>query len=118
MSAESELRDVLVAHAPLAAAVPAQRISIDTVGAETPRPFIVLSKESETPDWGLDNTLLDTVTTLSVQVIGTSRQNAIAVRELVQAALLVEGVPWTGVAGGYDPEADLEAEVITLDWIT
>lgn len=118
MSAESELRAVLIAHAPLVAAVPATRIAVDTADADSPKPFIVFSKESDTPQWGLDNTLVGRHVVLSVQVVGSSRSNAIEVRELVEEALMAEGIPWSGGNGGYDPEADIEAEVLTVEWIT
>src|SRR6185312_10189129 len=117
MSAEADLRAVLIAHAPLVAVVPAKRIAVDAADTETPRPFIIFTKENESPFFGIDNTLHAESVTLSVQIIGQTRENAITVRDLVKAALLAEGVPWSGGSGGYDPESDIEAEVLTVEWI-
>lgn len=118
MSAESDLRAVLVASAGLIATVPAARIQIDAVNQGAARPYIAFSKQSAPPAFGMDNTLLGTITTIDIQCIGTSRSNAIAVRELVEAALIAGGQPWVSASAAYDPDNDLEVEVITLDWIT
>lgn len=118
MSAEADLRALLVAYAPLVAAVPVGCISIDSVDQGLARPYIAFSKQSAPPSFGLDNTLLGTITTIDIQCIGTSRLNAIAVRELVEAALLASGQGWVGATAAYDPENDLEVEVSTVDWVT
>ena len=60
MSAESEVRAVLIAHAPLLAAVPSARISIDAVMPTATRPYIAFSKQQVAEDTGLDNTRLAT----------------------------------------------------------
>lgn len=118
MSAEADLRALIVAHAPLLAAVPATRIQIDAVDQGAARPYIAFSKQAALPTFGLDNTLLGTIATIDIQCIGTNRSNAIAVRELVEAALIAGGQPWVGASAAYDPDNDLEVEVLTLDWIT
>jgi hypothetical protein len=58
-----------------------------------------------------------------VQIVGGApdlqgRSTAIAVRELVKAALLVAGQPWAGTTAAYDDTLDLEVEVVTVDWVT
>lgn len=116
MSAESEARAALVAHAPLLAVVPATRISIDAVAQGETRPYITLVKQAEQRDLALDNTVLAVTTTLDVQCIGTDRPNAIAVADLVRAALAAAGMPSDRGGGAYDPENDLEVEVVTVDW--
>ena len=120
MSAESEVRAILVASASLLAALPAAAagVSVDvTPDANADRPFITFSKQYDRPIFGLDNTLLSRTQGIAIQVVGTDRANAIAVRELVENALLLAGLPWLDGAGGYDPDVDLEAEVLTVEWV-
>lgn len=116
MSAESELRAALVADTTLLGLVPATRISIDAVAQGLTRPYIAFSKQATEVVYGLDGLAQARRTTIDVQVIGSSRSNAIAVRERVEAVLAAIGVPAENVSAGYDPDNDLEAEVVTIDW--
>lgn len=116
MSAESELRTVLAGYAPLLAQVPAARICVDAVPQGLTRPYIAFSKQGGQDEVGLDNTLLAAVSTIDIQCIGTDRTNAIAVRDLVRDALRAAGMPSDRNSAGYDPENDLEAEIVTVDW--
>ena len=118
MTAESELRALLLDNQALIATVPAPRISVDSVAVEQPRPYIVFSVQSGEPTFGLGNDLLAENITIDIQCIGVTRRNAVVVRELVKQALLDGGVPWSGTSSGYDPDADIEAEVITVNWLT
>lgn len=117
MSAESDLRAALLAHAPLVAAVPAARISIDAAAQDQPRPYIVFSVQTAEPTWGLGNALLGVVTSIDIQIVGRTRAESIAVRELVQDALLAAGWPWVRTTAGYDAENDIEAEVVSVNWM-
>lgn len=116
MSAESEIRTMLLAHAPLVAVVPAGRISIDAVAPTLTRPYVAFVKTQYTDELGTDNTLLATVSTIDLQCVGTNRSNAIAVAALVRDALRAGGNPSDRGSAGYDPENDLEVEVVTVDW--
>lgn len=116
MSAESELRAVLLAHAPLTAAVPGARISIDAVMPTATRPYIAFSKQLRVDDNGLDNTLLGATSTIDIQCVGSSRANAIVVAGLVRDALRAGGMPSDRGSAGYDAENDLEVEIVTVDW--
>lgn len=123
MSVEADLRAVLVAHAPLTAVVPAARISIDVVPPGTPKPYIAFAKQNSAPEWASNNTRLGQIDTIDIQIVGGSpdlggRSTAIAVRELVEAALLAGGQPWAGVTAAYDDELNIEVEVVTVDWVT
>lgn len=123
MNAEAALRAVLLAHAPLLAAVPAARICIDAVPPKTATPYIAFSLQNSAPEWSSNNTPLGEVNTIDVQVVGGApdlqgRSTAIAVRELVKAALLAGGQPWAGTTAAYDDALDLEVEVVTVDWVT
>lgn len=118
MSAEYDLRALLLDSQNLVAVVPAARISVDTAGVEQPRPYIVFSVQSGEPIFGLDNSLLAENITIDIQCIGVTRTNAIVVRELVKQALRDGGLPWSGTSSGFDPDADIEAEIITVNWLT
>ena len=117
MSAETDLRAVLVAHAPLTAACPAWRISIDAVPQGLPRPFIVFSSQGGTPTFGLNNSLLGVVTAIDIQCVANTRATAITLRELVQAALAAAGWPWVRVSAGMDADNGLEVEVVSVNWM-
>lgn len=117
MSAESELRAALVAHAPLLAVVPSARISINAVDPEADRPYIAFSKQGVQRDLGLDSTVLGTISTIDVQCIGVNQEQCIAVAALVLAALAAAGQPSRQGSAGYDPDNDLPAEVVTVDWM-
>ena len=116
MSAESELRDTLVGYAPLVAAVPAARISVDAVDVNAARPYIAFSKQLRTDDHGVDGTWLAAQSTIDIQCVGSSRSNAIAVAALVRDALRPAGMPAERGGAGYDAENDLEVEIVTVDW--
>lgn len=123
MSAEADLRALLLAHAPLLSAVPATKIAIDKVEAGTAPPYIAFTLQNHAPQHGLDNTLLGQTDTIDVQCVGGSpdlagRTTAITVRELVKAALIAGGYVWAGTTAAYDDEQDLEVEVVTVDWLT
>lgn len=116
MSAESELRAALLAHAPLLAAVPAARISIDAVDVSAARPYIAFSKQLRADDYALGGAWLATQSTIDIQCVGASRSNAIAVADLVRQALVLAGMPSERGSAGYDAENDLEVEIVTVDW--
>jgi hypothetical protein len=121
MSAESEVRAILVASGALLAALPdgAAGVSVDvTPDGNAERPFITFAKQYDRPIFGLDNSLLSRTVGIAIQVVGANRVSAIAVRELVENALIGAGIPWIDGAGGYDPDVDMEAEVLTVEWIT
>jgi hypothetical protein len=116
VSAESEVRDALVAHAPLIAVVPAASISVDGADQGIDRPYIAFASQGYSADLGLDNTLLGTATTLDILCVGETRADSIVIRDLVRDALLAAGLPSDRGNAGFDPELQLEVEVVTVDW--
>lgn len=123
MSAESDLRAVLVGNAALLAGLGTvagktaqQRICIDSVPEDFPRPYVIFQKQATTDELGSDNTLLAELATIDIQCVGTNRSNAIAIRDLVRAALRAAGTPSDRGSAGFDPEVGLEVEVVTVDW--
>jgi len=118
MSAETDLRAALIAYAPLIALVPAKRISLDMVTQGFPKPFIVLTKQRDEIVFGLNNSILGRVVSLDIQCVHTDRLHAIQLREQVEAALLAANWPWEQITAGYDPEAGLEVEVVSVNWLS
>ena len=123
MSVESDLRAVLLAHAPLVAVVPAVRISVDAVQPGTATPYIAFTKQNSAPEFSSNNTLMGRITTIDIQCVGGSpdlggRATAIAVAALVEDALLSGGQPWAGNVPQFDDVLGLEVETVTVDWIT
>jgi hypothetical protein len=118
VSVETDLRALLISHAPLTAVVPASRVRVDAMEQEMARPFIVFSRQGSAPIFGLGNALLGATDTIDIQIVGSTRSNAIAVRDLVQAALIASGQPWSATSSGYDEANDIEAEVVTVEWLT
>jgi hypothetical protein len=116
MSAESDLRDALIAYAPLIAVVPAERIGADAVEQGASRPYIAFAKQSDEIEHGLDGTELARMSTIDIQCVGSERENALAVKALVQAALDAADQPSDRGFAGYDAENDLEVEVVTVEW--
>ena len=122
MSAESDLRADLIADAALLAGLgtvdgitAAKRICIDAVSQDFPRPYIVFSKQNTVDELGSDNTLLAELAIIDIQCVGTTRSNAISIRDLVRAALRAAGTPSDRGSAGFDAENGLEVEVVTVD---
>lgn len=118
MSVESEVRAALVAHAPLLAVVPASRISVDALPESTPMPYIAFSKQGEQRELGLGGAVLGVQTTIDVQCVADTRTQALAVADLVRAALAAVGQPSASGSGAYDPELQVEVEVVSTTWLT
>jgi len=116
MSLEAELWAALVAHAPLTAVVPPERVSIDSVESDTARPYIAFSKQSETKERGLDGTVHHHTMRMDLQCVGVNRSECIQVAELVREALDAAGQPADDGTAGFDPENEIEAEVVTVEW--
>lgn len=117
MSAETDFRAALVAHAPLLAVVPQARITLNAAEPGAVMPYIVFSA-SHAPEAGMDGTPLGDVCTISVQCWARTALQAAQVADLVTAALVPQGCPPTAREGGYDPELGADAELITFEWLT
>lgn len=115
MSVEKDIRDALTAHAPLLAVVPAASIALDLVEQHTSRPYIVLSKTRDDEDSGLDGTVFGIDYGFELQIVGTTRAQAIAIKPLVRAALRAGGFPPDEGGAGYDGDNDLEVETVTIN---
>lgn len=124
MSAETALVSALTSYAALTTwlgtvdgKAPDERICVDAVPQGFPKPYIAISQTGSNEERGLDNTLLGRITTFDIQVVGTERLNAIDGREHVRNALVAIGNPSDRGFAGYDPDLDVEVEVVSVDWI-
>lgn len=117
MSAEVDLRAALLAWAPLVG-LAAGGVWIDEVDEEAPRPYVVFTKQSSRVERGLDGSIHSEATRFDVQCVGEGREQSLALADLVRQALEAVDQPPEDFAAGYDPENDIEAEVVSVDWWT
>lgn len=116
MSAETDLRALLVADAPTAALV-GTRVASDRMEQAAARPFIVFARSGSLPQQCLDGAVLKTLVTFDVQAWADTRLSADAVADAVTAA--VRGVTSQTIVdrtSNYDSDLDLEASILTVQW--
>lgn len=115
MSAENELRALLVADAGVTALVAAAAIAQNAVPQGTAVPYIVYTSQ-RVPEFGLANNVLATGVTFRIECWGNTPSQADAVADAVVEALLGDGVVCTVRATGYDGDLNLDATVLTAEW--
>jgi hypothetical protein len=123
MSADTDLRAELLAHAPLLALVGApNRIAFDKVAQNTARPFVVLVRDEPIEEYTtLDGRRVAALLQFQMQCVGDTRAQAEEVADEVEAALRAstrepEGIPCSGRSAGADPDLDLEIVNLTVEW--
>lgn len=117
MSAETEFRAALLAHAPLMALLAgnAARIAQNAIGDGILEPYVVYASV-RLPDFHLDNSVGATNVQFTVQCWGATALAAAAVAEEVQAALLEAGVVCTSRATTFEQDLGLDGEELVFDW--
>lgn len=120
MSAEADLRTDLLAHAPLAALV-GTRVSVDKIEQGAARPFIVYTRQATESTYTIDNVLHAQRITFELQCWADTRASAEAVADATAAALAAStrepnGIPVEDRSSAYDPDTDLEAVRLVIDW--
>ena len=116
MSAETDLRALLVGNAGVAGLV-GTRVAADRIEQTAGRPFVVFSRTGSEPQLCLDGAVLKTRVTLDVQAWADTRASASAVADAVIAA--VRGATSQTVvdmSSAYDADLDLEAALLTVQW--
>lgn len=123
MSAETDLRAELLAHAPLMALVGGapNRIAFDKVPQGIARPFVVMVRQETETITTLDGVKHGGRVTFSIQCWGDTRAQAEETADAVEAALAAStrepmGIPIEDRASATEPEIDLEAVTLTVDW--
>jgi len=118
MSAETDFRAALLAHAPLVALV-AQNVAQNVVAQGALLPFVAFTARHD-PLLNLLGQTVDDACTFSVQCWGKTSLQADAVADAVAAAvglaLPVHAAAVTARDGAYDDEMDLHATVLTVEW--
>lgn len=122
MSAEATLRAELLAYAPLVALI-GNRIAVDKVAQNTVRPFVVFTRPETETFTTLDGIEHARRIVFELQCWGDTRSSAEAVADTVEAALRAStrepnGIPIEDRAAAYDPDLDMEAVNLTIDWWT
>lgn len=115
MSAETEFRAALVAHAPLLALVPAARIA-QNAAADGNADSTLVYGSTRIPDFHLDNSVGATNVQFTVQCWSTTAAGASAIADAAVAALLAESVMCTSRSTTFDEELGLDGEELVFDW--
>lgn len=113
MTAATDLRAVLAAHAGLVALV-SDRIRADLADELDATPFVVFKRVGIEPTYGLDNSELARKETFQVECWGDTRGSSSDVAEQVIAALKAAGLP----PSPSDPDAldpDIGARAVVLN---
>lgn len=120
MSVASDFRAALAAHAPLTAIV-GNRIAQNAVPQGGAYPLVTFVTE-EPKERGLDGTLHAAACVITAQCWGKTAESAAAAADAVQAALLADATALahdctvTSRASAFDPELDLDAEQLQIEW--
>jgi hypothetical protein len=119
MSIESDFHSLLAARAELVALVGAKGIAQEAVNAGSRPPYLVYTAEHQL-EHNLLGDLVDDTATLQVQCWGRDPLQADAVAE--QVLLAIDAAPAISYAlviarqSAFDPELDLHATVLTVEW--
>lgn len=114
MSAETDFRAALVAHAPLVALV-GTRIAQNAVPDGSAMPCVVYAS-TRVQDYHLDNSVGAMNVQFDVQCWGDTGADAAGVADEVQDAILAVGCVCTQRSTTFDPELGLDGELLTFDW--
>ena len=115
MSLDTDLRALLVGNAGVTALV-STRIVQDRMEQGAGRPFIVFSRASTEFMNGLDGSVMGERVMFDVQCWADTRSSAEAVAGAVAAVLLADHRPVLSRTSGYDPDLDLEATLLSVEW--
>lgn len=116
MSAETELRALLVADSAVAALV-ATRVSADRAEQGAAMPFVVFARAATQPVQYLDGSVPISQVNLDVQCWAKTRAGADALADAVTSA--IRGVPPQSVpgrAGVYDSDLDAHGTLLNVNW--
>lgn len=116
MSAETALRALLIASAPVTTLV-GQRIASDRIEQGATRPFIVYTRTASDPLIAIDGTVYATNVAIDLQCWADTRLEAEAVADAVTAAIRATSPQLvSGRSGGYDADLDLEVASLSIEW--
>lgn len=115
--AEAEVRALLLASAAVIELVPSNRIAVDEVAPNMPRPYIVFAK-AEAAEFinSLSGAVITMRAAINLQCVAATSMDAAIVADACRTALLAAGVPINAAEPGHDPELGVDLESITFDW--
>ena len=116
MSAETDFRAALVAHAPLTALV-GQRVRLNAAEQADVMPYVVFTSEHDLQS-SLTGAALGDLCTFTVQCWAKTAVEAAAVADACTVAATSAQAPVTARATGFDPELAADAVVLTIPWLT
>lgn len=116
MSAEQDLRALLLADAGVAALV-GTRVTADRIAQESVRPFVVFARTSSFPVVSVDGAHLRTQASLEVQCWADTRLQADALADAVTTAVRGEiSQRVVERSAAYDADLDLAASIVSVQW--
>ena len=116
MTVETDLRAALLAS-PAVTALVGTRVVSDRMEEGAPRPFVVFTRTATRYDEDLTTgAALGGTATIELQVWADSRAAAEALADACEAAVRQADQEVQSRASGYDPDLDVEAVVIVIDW--
>jgi hypothetical protein len=113
MSVETDFRTTLLARPQLTALV-AQRVAQNAIDPG-PLPIVAFTSAHER-EFALDNSLIADKVTIDAQCWAASSVEADAVADEVEAAIDAAGHLVLNRSSAHDPELDLHATVMTIEW--
>lgn len=116
MSAETEFRAALLAHAPLMALMVSEARIAQNAAKDGIGPPCIVYGSTRIPDFHLDNSVGATNVQFSVQCWGDTAAVASAVADAATAALLAAAVVCTSRSTTFDEELGLDGEELVFDW--
>lgn len=113
--ADTAIRASLAGHAPLTALV-ANRIAHDAAEQKWGPPFIAIERTETEEQRTLSGELMGTRVVYDVSCWSKVRAEANTVADAAAAAILDAQQEVTNRSSAYDPDTDLVATVITVEW--
>lgn len=116
MSADTELLATLLA-APAVTALVGTRVVADRMEEGAPRPFVVFSRTATRYEEDMSSgAALGGTASIELQVWADTRAQAEAVANACESAIRAADQEVLSRASGYDPDLDVEAVVMVIDW--
>lgn len=115
MSLDTDLRAALAAY-PAVTALVGSAIVSDRMEQGTPRPYIVFIRADTQYTKGLDGTIFAERSEFDVQCWADTRASANAVADAITTMLDADQRTILSRTTAYDPDLDLEATLLSVEW--
>lgn len=115
MSLDTDLRAALAAY-PAVTALVGSAIVSDRMEQGTPRPFIVFSRTDTQYTQGLDGTIFAERAVFDLQCWADTRASSNTVADAITTMLQADQRAILSRTSAYDPDLDLEATLLSVEW--